>query len=159
MSLDGLRAWIGLLERKLTMRTRVFLVLVAIAVGLGGVALFVAIDAGDNAVSKSDLENARGELGGGGAAAEAGELSQLEAEVQALKSQVEALQSGSGAGGKNGGGSSSGGSGGSSSGGGSGAGGAASGGGSAPGTGAVPENQKQLRELVEKAQKEAEATK
>ena len=33
MSLDGLRAWIGVVERKLTMRTRVFLVLVAIAIG------------------------------------------------------------------------------------------------------------------------------
>ncbi len=42
MSLDGLRAWIGLVERKLTMRTRVFLVLVAIAIGGAGAAIVLA---------------------------------------------------------------------------------------------------------------------
>lgn len=91
MELDGLRAWIGLVERKLTMRTRVFLVLVAIAVGGAGAAIYLAIDARDTAVSESDLQTTRDELAaqiaGGGAA----NLSQLEAEVAQLKSEVEAL--------------------------------------------------------------------
>jgi hypothetical protein len=100
MELDGLRAWIGLVERKLTMRTRVFLVLVAIAVGGAGTAIYLAIDARDTAVSESDLRTTRDELAaqiaaGGGAA----DLSQLEAEVAQLKSEVEALSS-SGAGAK-----------------------------------------------------------
>ncbi|HEX7246001.1 MAG TPA: hypothetical protein VF245_10585 [Solirubrobacterales bacterium] len=95
MELDGLRAWIGLVERKLTMRTRVFLVLVAIAVGGAGAAIYLAIDARNTAVSESDLQTARDELAaqiaGGGAA----NLIQLEAEVTQLKSEVEALSSGS----------------------------------------------------------------
>ena len=45
MSLDGLRAWIGEVERKLAMRTRVFLVLVAIAIGGAGAGIFLAIEA------------------------------------------------------------------------------------------------------------------
>jgi len=97
MELDGLRAWIGLVERKLTMRTRVFLVLVAIAVGGAGAAIYLAIDARDTAVSESDLRTTRDELAaqiaaGGGAA----DVSQLEAEVAQLKSEVEALSSGGG---------------------------------------------------------------
>ena len=96
MSLDGLRAWIGLVERKLTMRTRVFLVLVAIAVGGAGAAIYLAIDARNTAVSASDLQTTRDELAaqiaGGGAA----DLSQLEAEVTQLKSEVEALSGGNG---------------------------------------------------------------
>jgi uncharacterized protein YceH (UPF0502 family) len=55
MSLDGLRAWIGEVERKLGMRTRVFLVLVAIAVGGAGAAIYLAIEAGDEQVSTGDL--------------------------------------------------------------------------------------------------------
>lgn len=96
MELDGLRAWIGLVERKLTMRTRVFLVLVAIAVGGAGAAIYLAIDARNTAVSESDLQTTRDELAaqiaGGGAA----DLSQLEAEVTQLKSEVEALSGGNG---------------------------------------------------------------
>jgi len=97
MELDGLRAWIGLIERKLTMRTRVFLVVVAIAVGGAGAAIYLAIDARDTAVSESDLRTTRDELAaqiaGGGAA----DLSRLEAEVAQLKSEVEALSGGGGA--------------------------------------------------------------
>ena len=64
MSLDGLRAWIGLVERKLTMRTRVFLVLVAIAIGGAGAGIVLAIDAQDSAVTKGDLQTLRDELAG-----------------------------------------------------------------------------------------------
>lgn len=56
MSLDGLRAWIGEVERKLGMRTRAFLVLVAIAVGGAGAAVYLAIEAGDEQVSTADLQ-------------------------------------------------------------------------------------------------------
>lgn len=100
MSLDGLRAWIGEVERKLGMRTRVFLVLSVIAIGGAGAAIYLAIDAQDSAVSESDVQalqrqlEARIDAGGTGGATGAG-LAQLEAEVKALRSQV-AQQSGKG---------------------------------------------------------------
>jgi uncharacterized protein HemX len=92
MSLDGLRAWIGLVERKLTMRTRVFLVLVAIAIGGAGVGIVLAIDAQDNAVTKSDLQSVRDELAGTTAPAEAPQASELEAELETLQAEVATLR-------------------------------------------------------------------
>jgi hypothetical protein len=92
MSLDGLRAWIGLVERKLTMRTRVFLVLVAIAIGGAGAAIVLAIDAQDNAVTKSDLQTVRDELTGTIAPTEAPAAGELEAEVETLQAEVAALR-------------------------------------------------------------------
>jgi hypothetical protein len=97
MSLDGLRAWIGEVERKLGARTRVFLVLLAISIGASGAAIFLALHAED--------ENGGG--GGGGAStAEVQELREqfeieggssqaaaLEAQIVELRSEVEALQS------------------------------------------------------------------
>jgi hypothetical protein len=56
MSLDGLRAWIGEVERKLGMRTRVFLVLATIAIGGAGAAVYLAIDTRENAVTESDVQ-------------------------------------------------------------------------------------------------------
>ena len=56
MSLDGLRAWIGEVERKLGMRTRVFLVLAVVAIGGAGAAVYLAIDTRENAVSESDVQ-------------------------------------------------------------------------------------------------------
>ncbi len=100
MSLDGLRAWIGLVERKLTMRTRVFLVLVAIAIGGAGAAGVLAIDAQDNAVTKSDLQAVRDELAGTSAPAEAPPTSELEAELETLRAEVAALRAESASGGK-----------------------------------------------------------
>jgi hypothetical protein len=96
MSLDGLRAWIGEVERKLGMRTRVFIVLVAIAVGGAGAAVYLALDAQDDAVSKSDLEAVRDELAGTTAPSTGGNVTQLEAEVQALQGEVAALQASEG---------------------------------------------------------------
>ncbi len=106
MSLDGLRAWIGLVERKLTMRTRVFLVLVAIAIGGAGAGIVLAIDAQDNAVSKDDLQNVRDELTGTTAPAAAPQASELEAELETLQAEVAALraEAASAAQGKDGGG-------------------------------------------------------
>jgi hypothetical protein len=68
MSLDGLRAWIGEVERKLGARTRVFLVLVAIAIVASVAGIYLALEADD------------GGNASGGASAEA---------VQQLREQVE----------------------------------------------------------------------
>jgi hypothetical protein len=56
MSLEGLRAWIGEVERKLGMRTRVFLVLSVIAIGGAGAAIYLAVDARESSVSESDVQ-------------------------------------------------------------------------------------------------------
>ncbi len=56
MSLEGLRAWIGEVERKLAKRTRVFLVLAVIAIGIAGAAVYLAIDARESSVSESDVQ-------------------------------------------------------------------------------------------------------
>jgi hypothetical protein len=55
MSLDGLRAWIGEVERKLGKRTRVFLALTVIAIGIAGASLYLAIEARNDSVSESDV--------------------------------------------------------------------------------------------------------
>jgi hypothetical protein len=132
MSLDGLRAWIGVVERKLTMRTRVFLVLVAIAVGGAAAGIVLAIDAGDEAITKSDLETVRDELGAGGATAQPG-VEELEAKLSALEAEVAELKA---AGGSSGGGGNPGTSGG--------------------GTTTTPsQSAKQLQEALEKAKEQA----
>jgi len=92
MSLDGLRAWIGVVERKLTMRTRVFLVLVAIAVGGAAVGIYLAVEAQNDAVTKDDLQSVRDELAGGTPQA-ATDVSQLEAELATLRGEVTTLRS------------------------------------------------------------------
>jgi hypothetical protein len=56
MSLEGLRAWIGEVERKLAKRTRVFLALTVIAIGIAGAAAYLAIDARESSVSESDVQ-------------------------------------------------------------------------------------------------------
>jgi hypothetical protein len=62
MSLEGLRAWIGEVERKLAKRTRVFLVLAVIAIGIGGAAIYLAIDARESSVSESDVQTLQQQL-------------------------------------------------------------------------------------------------
>jgi hypothetical protein len=93
MSLDGLRAWIGEVERKLGKRTRVFLVLVAIAVGGAGAAIYLAVEAQEDSVSKADVQAIRDELAGR-IGAEGGEtdLTQLEAELETLRAEVAKLR-------------------------------------------------------------------
>ena len=92
MSLDGLRAWIGEVERKLRMRTRVFLVLLAIAIGVAGASIYLAIEAENNSVSKDDLRalEERIEAGGAGetAASLQTQLTQLQSEVATLRAQI-----------------------------------------------------------------------
>lgn len=93
MSLDGLRAWIGVVERKLTMRTRVFLVLVAIAIGGAAAGIVLAINAQNDSVSKDDLQSVRDELAGTSAPAEAPQTAELEAQIETLRGEIAALRS------------------------------------------------------------------
>jgi hypothetical protein len=105
MSLDGLRAWIGEVERKLVIRTRVFLILVAIAIGAAGAGIYLAIQAEDNdngGSSSGDqiqaIEERVDALGAGASPTSSLEsrLSLLEQEVHELSS--EAAKPGSGGG-------------------------------------------------------------
>lgn len=95
MPLEGLRAWIGEVERKLGKRTRVFLALAVIAIGISGAAIYLAIDARNSSVSEDDVQKLQQQLeaqigtrGTGGAT----EVTRLEAELNSLKAEVEALQ-------------------------------------------------------------------
>jgi len=96
MSLDGLRAWIGEVERKLGARTRVFLVLLAIAIGASGAAIYLALEADDGGngggASTEEVQSLREqvELEGGGAA----DTAALEAQIAELRGEVDALQAG-----------------------------------------------------------------
>jgi TolA-binding protein len=93
MSLDGLRAWIGEVERKLGMRTRVFLALSVLAIAGAGAAIYLAVDAHNKTVSESDLQSLQqqleGQMGSSGGSTTA--VTQLEAEVRELKEKVEGL--------------------------------------------------------------------
>jgi hypothetical protein len=107
MSLDGLRAWIGEVERKLGVRTRVFLVLLAIAIGASGAAIYLALEGDDGGgggggASAEEVQDLREqvELGGGAA-----EVSTLEAQIVELRGQIEDLQAAQGAEGGGGAGS------------------------------------------------------
>jgi hypothetical protein len=62
MSLDGLRAWVAEVERKLGKRTRVFLALSAIAIGIAGASVYLAIDTRQSSVSESDVQELQREL-------------------------------------------------------------------------------------------------
>jgi hypothetical protein len=103
MSLDGLRAWIGEVERKLGMRTRVFLVLVAIAVGGAGAAIYLAAEADEGQIGAADLRAVESRLeaeiealqaaSAEGATPEPGpDTTALELQVKQLQSKVEALE-------------------------------------------------------------------
>ena len=56
MSVEGMQAWIAEVERKLGKRTRVFLALTVIAIGIAGASLYLAIDARNSSVSESDVQ-------------------------------------------------------------------------------------------------------
>ena len=110
MSLDGLRAWIGEVERKLAARTRVFLVLLAIAIGAAGAAIYLALEADDggggggSSVSAAEVQSLQEQistLSAGG-----GENAALESQIIELRTKVEDLEAEQGGGGKgsNGGG-------------------------------------------------------
>jgi hypothetical protein len=151
MSLDGLRAWIGEVERKLDVRTRVFLVLAVIAVGGAAAGVYLGLDARDNEVSKGDLQTMQRELEERLGAAD---VTALEADVIALEAEVDELRGG-GVGGEAGGtGGDSGGTGGGKKDGGGVGSGATGDVGTTGASGSVaPEK---LRQLMEKAQEENE---
>lgn len=71
--MEGLRAWVAEVERKLGKRTRVFLALTVIAIGIAGASLYLAIDARNSSVSESDVQELQEQLeariGAGGASA------------------------------------------------------------------------------------------
>jgi hypothetical protein len=92
MSLDGLRAWIGEVERKLDKRTRVFLILAAIAVGGAGAAIYLAVEAQEDSVSKADVQAVRDELTGRIGTGGETDSTQLEAELRALRAEVAKLR-------------------------------------------------------------------
>ena len=108
MSLDGLRAWIGEVERKLGMRTRVFLVLTAIAIGGAGAGIYLALEASDEATGEADvsaLEERIDQLESQGTGEP--EIAPLELQLEELQKQVEQLEgkgAGTGAPGSGGGG-------------------------------------------------------
>jgi hypothetical protein len=94
MSLDGLRAWIGEVERKLGKRTRVFLVLVAIAIGASGAGIYLALEADDggNTAGGASTEEVRQlraliQLQGGRS-----QISTLEAQIVELRTEIEGLK-------------------------------------------------------------------
>jgi hypothetical protein len=93
MSLDGLRAWIAEVERKLGKRTRVFLALATIAIGIAGAAVYLAIDARESSVSESDVQALQDELEARSGTATPTDLSGLEAEMRALQDEVAQLRS------------------------------------------------------------------
>ena len=62
MGLDGLRAWIGEVERKLGIRTNVMLVLAVIAIAIAGAGIYLAIDTRESSVSESDVQTLQQEL-------------------------------------------------------------------------------------------------
>jgi hypothetical protein len=157
MSLEGLRAWIGEVERKLGARTRVFLALAVIAIGLGGAAIYLAIDARESSVSESDVRALQQQLearidavaaGGAATSSPSGEEAapiEPEAESQAAPTPKSESGAGGGAGAKSGG-----------------AGGESSGEATAPPSGATggAASSAKLQKLFEEAQKknaEAEA--
>ncbi len=107
----GLRAWIGEVERKLGARTRVMLALAAIAIGAAGAAVYVAVEAQDQAVSEADVralqQRLEARIGEAGATGGTGALARLESELRALREQV-GEPKGKGAGGTSGAGGPSG---------------------------------------------------
>jgi hypothetical protein len=112
MSLDGLRAWIGEVERKLGMRTRVFLVLTAIAIAGAAAGIYLALEAANESVSKDEVQalQERVEAGAGeaGTGTEAATVAALKAELETLRTQVSELESEKGGNGASSGGTSSG---------------------------------------------------
>jgi hypothetical protein len=99
MSLDGLRAWIGEVERKLGVRTRIFLLLTAIAIGAAGAAIYLALDAGDKATGESDVSALEGRIDQLEAQQATAEptTAPLEAQIEELRKQIQQLE-GKGAG-------------------------------------------------------------
>jgi hypothetical protein len=100
MGLEGLRAWIGEVERKLGIRTRVMLALAVIAIGIAGAGIYLAIDTREGAVSEGDVQELQQELEAQIDSATGGavETAALKSELEALRAQIEKLEGGGGKG-------------------------------------------------------------
>jgi hypothetical protein len=111
--LDGLRGWLAALDRRVTIRTQVGIVLLALAIGFGAAALYVANDARENSASEARVESLREALQAlnlrsartarqvralnatvqaSGAQPSSPALDSLQAQVTQLQAQVQALQ-------------------------------------------------------------------
>jgi hypothetical protein len=101
-----MRAWLAELDRLLAVRTRVGLVLLAIAIGLAAAAAWLALDTRDDAASSQDVAELRSRVDAleaqSGAAAGAGlparvaaaesAAQQARAEVARLRARIAALE-------------------------------------------------------------------
>jgi polyhydroxyalkanoate synthesis regulator phasin len=95
--LAGLRAWLAEVDRMLGIRTRIGLVLLALAAGLGGAALYLALDTRDNAADADDVAALRSrvqrlEARGASTAALRSRVDAAESDAAAARSQVAELQ-------------------------------------------------------------------
>jgi hypothetical protein len=89
MSLDGLRAWISEVERKLAIRTRVGLVLLAIGIGAGAAGIYLALHTADRSATKDELRQLQGGTASEGTSAQ---LSALESRVDAAQAAAAAAE-------------------------------------------------------------------
>ena len=62
--IDGLRAWLGQVERRLGVRTYIGAALAVVALAAGGVAIYLALDTRDDAATEADIQDLREELTG-----------------------------------------------------------------------------------------------
>jgi hypothetical protein len=88
--LDGIRGWLGDLDRTVNVRSRIGLVLAAIAIGAAGAAIYLALDAKHNSASNGDVSALRDQLNAlkGKTQASAGDVTALRSSVNAARSQA-----------------------------------------------------------------------
>jgi cell division protein FtsB len=60
--LDGIRGWLGDLDRTVRIRSRIGLVLAAIAIGAAGAAIYLSLDAKEQSASDRDVSSLRDQL-------------------------------------------------------------------------------------------------
>ncbi|MEK6277243.1 MAG: hypothetical protein AABM29_04435 [Actinomycetota bacterium] len=85
--LDGMRGWLGDLHRTVGIRSRVGLVLAAIAIGGAGAAIYLSLDAKEQSASDRDVNDLRDQLQG--VEQQAGETAQ---DVTSLQSTVDSAK-------------------------------------------------------------------
>jgi hypothetical protein len=105
--LDPIRAWLAEIDAKLAVRTRVLLVLAAIAIGTAAASLFVALDSDDDSEGapaaaglQQEVAELRGEVEGLRESIDAVSNAAVDAEsgVNALEARLDALEGSDGTG-------------------------------------------------------------
>jgi len=86
--LDGMRGWVGDLDHTVNVRSRIGLVLAAIAIGVGGAAIYLAMDAKQQSASNSDVGSLRDQVG-----SLKDDVSNTTDDLTALKTSVNAARS------------------------------------------------------------------